>query len=201
MDNFIFKNNCLSADTCQTFINFIDVNADKAKQGHLGDEPMDDIEIPINIYQQPNLRKGISDTFQKFVDRYPLLKTNFVPWVVDGRAQLMRYEPNNYCHKIHCESSGDERVFAWMIYLNTIKNGGGTEFIYQNTTAQPIAGDMYVWAAGWTHFHRGVVAPNERKYIITGWVSKLEEYKKRHSDELRLSIDLANKSLNFGKNV
>ena len=51
MDNFIFKNSCLSADTCQTFINFIDVNADKATQGYLGDEPMDDIEIPINIYQ------------------------------------------------------------------------------------------------------------------------------------------------------
>lgn len=191
MDNFIFKNSCLSADTCQTFINFIDVNANKATQGYLGDEPMDDIEIPINIYQQPDLRKGISDTFQKFGDRYPLLKTNFVPWVVDGNAQLMRYEPNNYCHKIHCESCGDERVFAWMIFLNTIKNGGGTEFIHQNVTAQPIAGDMYVWSAGWTHFHRGVVAPDERKYIITGWASNFEEYQKKHPTELRLSLSSA----------
>ena len=192
MDNFIFKNSCLSADLCQYYIDLIDINADKAEQGNIGDEPMDDIEIGINIYQYPDLRKGSSDTFQKYVDRYPLLKTNFVPWVVDGRAQLMRYEPNNYCHKIHCESSGDERVFAWMIYLNTIKNGGGTEFIYQNTTAQPIAGDMYVWAAGWTHFHRGVVAPDERKYIITGWASNFEEYQKKHPTELRLSLSSAN---------
>ena len=192
MDNFIFKNSCLSADLCQYYIDLIDINADKAEQGNIGDEPMDDIEIGINIYQYPDLRKGISDTFQKYVDKYPLLKTNFVPWVVDGRAQLMRYEPNNYCHKIHCESSGDERVFAWMIYLNTIKNGGGTEFIYQNTTAQPIAGDKYVWAAGWTHFHRGVVAPDEIKYIITGWASNFEEYQKKHPTELRLSLSSAN---------
>ena len=192
MDNFIFKNSCLSADLCQYYIDLIDINADKAEQGNIGDEPMDDIEIGINIYQYPDLRKGSSDTFQKYVDRYPLLKTNFVPWVVDGRAQLMRYEPNNYCHKIHCESSGDERVFAWMIYLNTIKNGGGTEFIYQNTTAQPVAGDMFIWPAGWTHLHHGFVAPDERKYIITGWASNFEEYQKKHPTELRLSLSSAN---------
>ena len=191
MDNFILKNSCLSADTCQKFIDLLDNNTHIAKQGHLGDEPMDDIELAINIYQHPDLRKGIQDTFHKYLDKYPLLKTNFTAWLVDGNAQLMRYEPNNYCHKIHCESAGDERVFAWMIYLNTIENGGGTEFIHQGVTAQPIAGDMYVWAAGWTHFHRGVVAPNERKYIITGWASNFEEYKKKYPTELRLSLSSA----------
>lgn len=192
MDNFIFKNSCLSADICQYYIDLIDINADKAEHGNIGTEPMDDIEIGINIYQYPDLRKGISDTFQKYVDRYPLLKTNFAPWVVDGRAQLMKYEPNKHCHIIHCESCGDERVFAWMIYLNTINDGGGTEFIQQNTTAQPIAGDMYLWPAGWTHFHRGVVAPSEKKYIITGWASNFEEYQKKHPTELRLSLSSAN---------
>ena len=202
MDNFILKNSCFSANTCQKYIDVMDTNIHKAEQGHLGPEhPMDDIEININIYEHPDLRKGIDDTCRKYVDKYPLLKTNYTDWIVNGGAQLMRYEPNNYCHRAHCESTGEERIFAWMIFLNTIQKGGGTEFIYLNTTAQPIAGDMYIWAAGFPYFHRGVVAPDERKYIITGWVSKLEEYKKRHSDELRLSIDLANKSLNFGKNV
>ena len=151
----------------------MDTNAHRAKRGTLGTDHMDDLEIPINIYQEPELWKGIVDTLQKYVDRYPLLKTNFCPWQVDQIAQLMRYEPNTYCNKIHCESDGDERVIAWMFYLNTINKGGGTKFVHQNMTAQPVAGDMYIWPAGWTHLHHGVVAPDERKYIITGWVSAI----------------------------
>ena len=79
MDNFILKNNCLSANTCQKFIDLLDNNTNLAKQGHLGDEPMDDIELAINIYQHPDLRKGISETFQKYLDKYCLLYTSPSP--------------------------------------------------------------------------------------------------------------------------
>lgn len=44
------------------------------------------------------------------------------------------------------------------------------QFIHQNFTTQPIAGDAYIWPAYWTHFHHGVNAPYEKKYIVTGWV-------------------------------
>ena len=56
-----------------------------------------------------------------------------------------------------------------MFFLNDIKKGGGTEFILQKYVAKPKAGDFYIWPAYWTHFHRGVKAPKERKYIVTGW--------------------------------
>lgn len=61
------------------------------------------------------------------------------------------------------------RVFAWMIYLNDIKQGGGTEFIYQDIITIPRAGDFYIWPAGVSHMHRGENAPFEKKYTITGW--------------------------------
>ena len=178
----------MSADACQKYIDLIDNNLHRAARGSLGPEPMDDIELNINVYEHPDLRKVVEDTLQKYVDKYPLLKTNVVPYIVDGSAQLMKYEPNNYCHQLHLESWGEERVLAWMIYLNTIKKGGGTEFIYLDTTAQPIAGDMYMWAAGFPYFHRGVVAPEETKYIITGWISNLREYVKRYPEEFYISM-------------
>ena len=86
----------------------------------------------------------------------------------------MRYEPGSYYDKIHCENDcyyrpSVERCFAWMIYLNNIRRGGGTEFVYQRVIAKPRAGDLYIWPAGWTHMHRGVNAPKEVKYILTGW--------------------------------
>ena len=87
----------------------------------------------------------------------------------------MKYEPNNFYNHIHCETGKNNpyRIFAWMIYLNTIKNGGGTEFLHFNKILIPKAGDMYIWPSGWTHLHRGVVAPQETKYLLTGWVSYL----------------------------
>ena len=89
-------------------------------------------------------------------------------------VSMMKYEPNNYYDIIHCENGGDKkylnRVFAFMLFLNNIKQGGGTKFLFQDYLAQPKAGDFYIWPAGWTHFHQGINAPTEKKYIITGWV-------------------------------
>ena len=58
-----------------------------------------------------------------------------------------------------------------MIYLNTINKGGGTHWPQQEFTTKARVGDLYIWPAGWTHSHKGIVAPEEEKYIITGWSS------------------------------
>jgi hypothetical protein len=55
-----------------------------------------------------------------------------------------------------------------MIYLNDIKHGGGTEFIYQDITTIPRAGDFIIFPSGASHMHRGENAPLETKYTITG---------------------------------
>ena len=174
-DNFIMKNSsCISTETCEHLINFFNNNESVASKGGAGDASLDDLEISINVFQfNQNLLLGINHTIEKYKQKYPLIDTILQKWQVDNVAQLMRYEPGDFYSTIHCETSikYPYRIFAWMIYLNTIKDGGGTEFIHQHETALPVAGDMYIWPAGWTHMHRGVVAPNERKYLLTGWVS------------------------------
>ena len=57
-----------------------------------------------------------------------------------------------------------------MTYLNTIDDGGGTEFILQNLVASAKQGLTLIWPAGWTHYHRGIVSNTQIKYIITGWL-------------------------------
>ena len=77
----------------------------------------------------------------------------------------------------HMEHGGEDynsrRVLGWMFYLNDIKKDGGTCWPQQNFTTKPRAGDLYIWPAGWTHSHYGICAPEETKYIITGWCSFL----------------------------
>jgi hypothetical protein len=58
-----------------------------------------------------------------------------------------------------------------MTYLNTVEEGGGTEFYHQKLTVSAEEGVTVIWPADWTFTHRGVVAPREEKIIVTGWLS------------------------------
>ena len=80
-----------------------------------------------------------------------------------------------------------------MMFLNNITKGGGTKFLFQDYIAQPKAGDFYIWPAGWTHFHQGIKAPTEKKYIITGWFSYDDRWKEKLSAEEREVYEKHNK--------
>ena len=62
-----------------------------------------------------------------------------------------------------------KRIIAYMLYLNTVTNKGGTEFPFQNVTLSATKGDLALWPAEFTHPHRGVISPTQEKYIATGW--------------------------------
>ena len=136
MDDFMMRNaGCLSNETCEFLVNYFNTNEDIAFIGGIGaDEKgnkthnLDDLEIKIDVFNfNDKLREGIFSTISKYVQKYPLLNTNICKWSVDSNAFLMRYEPGKLYNLIHCENSGiafSKRIFAWMIYLNTIKDGG-----------------------------------------------------------------------------
>jgi len=176
--NFIhLVKNAYPLDSCNKLIEFFENNISHAKPGGAGKKVLNDLEITleINDYESHyNLGRTLLNSINEFKNEHPLVDKYISPWTLNRYCQLMKYEPNNYYDVIHCENDGQpqnlNRVFAWMIYLNSISEGGGTEFIYQNFLTTPIAGDLYIWPAHWTHFHRGVNAPYETKYIITGWI-------------------------------
>ena len=89
--------------------------------------------------------------------------------------KFQKYYPNKSYYRYHCEldSIGNgiesKRHLATMTYLNDVEDGGGTEFYHQNYTCKPQKGLTLIWPAQWTHAHKGIPAPTEFKYIITGW--------------------------------
>ena len=113
------------------------------------------------------------DSLEEYKIEHPFLASeNMAAWRTNTIANIQKYIPNKYYKKEHCEDdSTNNRMLAWMIYLNTVNEGGGTVWPQQNVTTKAIAGDLYIWPAAWTHSHRGIVAPKEEKYIITGWSS------------------------------
>ena len=164
--------------SCEKLIKWFEDNKNLSKPGGFGGgRVLDNLEISLELKVLQdffNLGSTLRESINSFVERYPLVNDCIGKWKLDPFVQLMKYEPNQYYFKVHCENDGSTkkssmRVFAFTIFLNDIKIGGGTEFVHQKFVAKPVAGDFYMWPAHWTHLHRGVNAPKEKKYIITGW--------------------------------
>tara|TARA_R100001244_G_scaffold123015_1_gene92649 strand:+ start:60 stop:659 length:600 start_codon:yes stop_codon:yes gene_type:complete len=61
------------------------------------------------------------------------------------------------------------RQLVYMLYLNDIADGGGTEFPFQKIQTTAKKGNLLIWPSDFTHRHRGIVSPTTTKYIATGW--------------------------------
>jgi hypothetical protein len=86
--------------------------------------------------------------------------------------KIQKTLPTEGYHVWHCEDAGltnSNRILAWMIYLNDVKEGGETEFLYQSMRVAPKKGTLVIWPAGFSHMHRGNPPLSGEKYIMTGW--------------------------------
>ena len=108
----------------------------------------------------------------EYKSKFNLCYEQLQPWGFT-RPRLQSYKPGDSYHVSHCENDGHpgtiQRHLAFMTYLSSIDNGGGTEFVQQELVTPSIAGLTVIWPAGWTHYHRGITAPDDTKYIVTGW--------------------------------
>ena len=86
---------------------------------------------------------------------------------------VQRTEPGQGYHAFHFEqgpTGTNRRVAVTMMYLNTVEEGGETEFLYQHKRFKPVAGQVLIWPAGFTHVHRGLPPLKGEKYIATSWL-------------------------------
>jgi hypothetical protein len=110
---------------------------------------------------------------QQYVEQHPMLKQVGLYRVTESPA-IQHYRPGGGFKLPHFERSGYDtttRMLVWMTYLNDVKDGGGTHFVYQKHTFEARKGRTLIWPSDFTHTHVGVVSPTEHKYIITGWMN------------------------------
>jgi len=115
----------------------------------------------INMYLNEAV-KEYSSNFEVLSD-IPLRST---------RQKLQKTKPGGGYHVWHCEQSLlelAERVLTWSIYLNTIEEGGETEFLHQGKRIKAEKGKILIFPASFTHTHRGNPPLSGDKYILTGW--------------------------------
>lgn len=145
-----------------------DVESHRGYISHSGKYVLND-----NIELKKNFYSFLENCLEKYKKKYKSCDEFADPWHFEQRFNIQKYPPGKYYSKAHSEINYNfpsiKRHLVFMTYLNTIKNGGGTQFINQNLIVKPKKGHTLFWPAHWTHTHIGIPAPKETKYIITGW--------------------------------
>ena len=185
MKNFIEGYvNALTSEECKTIIDYMNEEVEfipgKVKEPNTGKdiirkEMKDSSDVIMNLEEEGEVNKIILTSLRKCISLYtkkhPQMN-NIDFWQVDPYYNLQKYEPGQAFHKTHCENASkvtSHRVLAWMYYLNTVKDGGGTQFDNYEIAVEAVEGRCLIWPAYWTHFHHGIVSQTETKYIATGW--------------------------------
>lgn len=119
------------------------------------------------------------DCYKMYADTYSVLHTSEMHGM--SSIRLQKTVPGQGYHNWHYESSDSaaaKRIVAWQLYLNTINEGGETEFLYLSKRVNPKEGRLVIWPTSYTHTHRGNPPLNKTKYVLTGWLEFLGNPKK-----------------------
>ena len=172
----------VSVEYCEKFIGYID---HYVEHGIIIKEPFDSDHkdhSTINFHNDarydmlsgdnlpltflPMVKEYVDD----YLDRYSLLKHE-VMLMFDVKAKKIPI--GGVFHRWHYENGGlqvSPRKLVVQLYLNTVEEGGETEFLYINKRVKAKQGTLIIFPAAFTHTHRGNPPIGQDKYILTTWV-------------------------------
>ena len=181
-NNFIERYYISNKKLYKRLINLFEKSNKKLK-GKIGNSVVDktkkdSTDISFNIFsQEPLIKeyiKNLSLVIEKYKKKYKYADNPQDKWGITEEFNIQRYLPNQGYHMFHSERTSIKdslRHLVFMTYLNDVKDGGETEWLYQNLKIKPETGLTIIWPTDWTFTHRGIASKTEKKYIVTGWYS------------------------------
>ena len=128
-------------------------------------------ELKCMLTDKAFLHIFFSQHWKQYCREYDVLQAIQRHRIYDYKVQ--KTEPTQGYHVWHPEISGKEerdRIAVFSLFLNTVEEGGETEFLYQKTRVKPVENTLVIFPAGYTHTHRGNPPLSGTKYLLTGWV-------------------------------
>ena len=117
------------------------------------------------------LHKFWSTAYANYAQKFSILKDASNHGIYSLKMQRTR--PGEGYHLWHHETdkrSLMDRLLTFICYLDDVKEGGETEFLYLKKRIKPQAGKLILFPGAFTHAHRGNQPLSGDKHILTGWV-------------------------------
>ena len=183
--HFVGAWNIKNDNLCKEIIRFFDENKKLKKNGatasgtNYTNKKTTDISINPNDLKNDKYKcfnSYIDELYKCFIDyqlQWPFLK-KMVKNVDIGSFNVQKYSKGDHFSQIHTERADlktSNRLFAWMTYLDSVEDGGTTNFLHYGIKIKPEIGKTLIWPAEWTHAHSGEILNSGEKHIITGWMN------------------------------
>jgi len=183
--HFVGSWNIKNDNLCKEIIRFFDENEKLQKNGatasgtNYTNKKTTDISINPNDLKNDKYKcfnSYIDELYKCFIDyqlQWPFLK-RMIKNVDIGSFNVQKYSKGDHFSQIHTERANlktSNRLFAWMTYLDSVEDGGTTNFLHYGIKIKPEIGKTLIWPAEWTHAHSGEILNSGEKHIITGWMN------------------------------
>jgi hypothetical protein len=183
--------NTLSPETCKYFIQHFEkmksvgfsYSRTEAEMKSLSKEDescnlMSDNSLKLLLWGRGGKNPHVNEFIDNFWKNYEIYANKYnalrqLPKHDILAIKLQKTLPTEGYHVWHFENGTlmtANRILTWMIYLNDVKEGGETEFLYQSKRISPKQGTMVLWPAAFTHLHRGNPPLSGEKYVMTSWL-------------------------------
>jgi 2-oxoglutarate-Fe(II)-dependent oxygenase superfamily protein len=116
------------------------------------------------------LRQSLNRGMKHYADHNESLAS--VERLVCHAFRLRRYNPGDF-FDWHIDSYNRDvsgRVLACVWYLNDVRSGGATEFLYQNVAVEARRGRLLMFPTGFEYVHRSSPVIEGQKYVALSFV-------------------------------
>ena len=116
---------------------------------------------------------AVDQSYCLYADKYGILDTMSEHKLQNYDIKIQKNNPGEGYHMWHCETDGTniDRLLLVILYLNDVKEGGETEFLYQSKRVNAKKGTMLICPGSFTHTHRGNPPLSGSKYIMNTWIN------------------------------
>lgn len=162
----------IPATGCQEVIDFFKANKKQAFPGKTlsGVFPKVKTSLDFRVPSQVPMDDYLSQQIAK--RGFPALQKSYPAFFanphLDTGYQLQFYPKGQGFYTWHVDVSPvEDRRAAAILYLNTVDEGGETEFKHQRVKVKPKAGNLLLFPVGELHVHRGNTPLSGDKMIVT----------------------------------
>lgn len=173
-ERFVFVyDNVLAKDTCQTIINSFEASEEKT----IGKTAsgISNKKKSTELYIDPNHKKWelIDNLLFEIFGEYSQDYLSHFPWFnpkcQDVGYFVKKYEQGIGYFNAHVDVSlkkNANRFLVFILYLNTVEDGGETEFTNMGVKITPVAGRLLIFPPMWMFPHRGEMPISSHKYTV-----------------------------------